>query len=128
MPFEQTASPTHPTIPANPSVHAAAPPLLTVEPFPDPLDKSVSFFGGPTSFDGLGVVFDSQPFSPVTLRSDRKHWDPEESGHGADEWSIVSGVMDDGKGHTRWIEDKRKSEFDEDDEAAYLVSSGSTFS
>lgn len=82
----------------------------------------MSFFGGPTSFDGLGVVFDTQPYSPISLRSDRKHWPPSESGHGADEWSVVSGVMDDGQGHTRWVEDKTRSQFSQEDEAAYLVS------
>ncbi|KAG0146019.1 hypothetical protein CROQUDRAFT_723112 [Cronartium quercuum f. sp. fusiforme G11] len=118
--YTKTANPTPITIPSDPSVKPAPAPLLAVDPYPDPLDRSVSFFGGPTSFDGLGVVFDTQPFSPVTLRSDRKHWASNESGYGADEWGIVSGVMDDGQGHTRWVEDKRRSEFDEDGEAEYL--------
>ncbi|KAH9825140.1 concanavalin A-like lectin/glucanase domain-containing protein [Melampsora americana] len=118
--YTKTSNPTKPVIPADPKAHPAPPPLMTVDMFPDPLDKSVSFFGGPTNFDGLGVIFDNQPFSPVTLRSDRIHWSANESGHGADEWAIVSGVMDDGQGHTKWIEDKPRSEFHAEDEAAYL--------
>ncbi|KAI9616787.1 hypothetical protein KEM48_005030 [Puccinia striiformis f. sp. tritici PST-130] len=72
-------------------------PSLVVEPFPDTLDDKVSFFGGPTSFNGLAVVVDNQPSTPLTRRSDRKHWGPEEGGIGAEEWAVVSGVVDDGK-------------------------------
>jgi hypothetical protein len=96
---------------------------LTVDQFPDPLDDAVSFFGGPTSFNGLSVVIDNQPSTPLTRRSDRQHWGPEESGIGAEEWSVVSGVIDDGRGHIKWLEDRKRSDLEEDEEAAYLVCS-----
>lgn len=106
---------------ANPKKHVVPHPPLGVDQFPDPLDDSVSFFGGPTSFNGLAVVIDNQPSTPLTRRSDRKHWGPDEGGIGAEEWSVVSGVMDDGKGHHDWIEDRQRSELDDEEEAAYLV-------
>ncbi|KAA1081733.1 hypothetical protein PGT21_000097 [Puccinia graminis f. sp. tritici] len=104
----------------NPKKHVVPRPPLTVDQFPDPLDDAVSFFGGPTSFNGLSVVIDNQPSTPLTRRSDRQHWGPEESGIGAEEWSVVSGVIDDGRGHIKWLEDRKRSDLEEDEEAAYL--------
>ncbi|PLW09418.1 hypothetical protein PCANC_17617 [Puccinia coronata f. sp. avenae] len=122
--YSKAPNPTPVLVSANPKKqqHGTHPSMasLVVDPFPDPLDDSVSFFGGPTSFNGLAVVIDNQPSTPLTRRSDRKHWGPEEGGIGAEEWSVVSGVMDDGKGHNKWIEDRQRSELDEDEEAAYL--------
>ncbi|MBW0512185.1 hypothetical protein O181_051900 [Austropuccinia psidii MF-1] len=118
--YSKTANPTPIIAPSNPAHHAAPRPSLAVPPFPDPLDHSVSFFGGPTSFDGLAVVIDNQPSTPLTRRSDRKHWGIEDGGIGAEEWSVISGVFDDGKGNQKWLEDRLRKELTEDEEAAYL--------
>lgn len=118
--YTRTANPTPIIASANPKHHVADPPSLSVASFPDPLDDAVSFFGGPTSFDGLAVVIDNQPSTPLTRRSDRRHWGPDDGGIGAEEWSVVSGIIDDGKGHHKWIEDRLRSDLDEDEEAEYL--------
>jgi len=118
--YSKAPNPTPVVMSANPKKHVVPRPPLVVDQFPDPLDDSVSFFGGPTSFNGLAVVIDNQPSTPLTRRSDRKHWGPDEGGIGAEEWSVVSGVMDDGKGHHKWIEDRQRSELDDEEEAAYL--------
>ncbi|WAR54338.1 hypothetical protein PtB15_3B852 [Puccinia triticina] len=118
--YTKASNPTPVVASSDPKKHVVPRPPLTVDQFPDPLDDAVSFFGGPTNFNGLAVVIDNQPSSPLTRRSDRKHWGPEESGIGAEEWSVVSGVMDDGRGHTKWLEDRKRSDLDEDEEAAYL--------
>ncbi|KAH9459710.1 hypothetical protein Pst134EA_006776 [Puccinia striiformis f. sp. tritici] len=118
--YSKVPSPTPVVVSANTKKHVEQRPSLVVEPFPDTLDDKVSFFGGPTSFNGLAVVVDNQPSTPLTRRSDRKHWGPEEGGIGAEEWAVVSGVVDDGKGHVKWLEDRKRSDLDEDEEAAYL--------
>ncbi|KAI8445179.1 concanavalin A-like lectin/glucanase domain-containing protein [Phakopsora pachyrhizi] len=118
--YTKSSNPTPVISPSNPHHHRFQPPSLVVDPFPDPLDEKVSFFGGPISFDGVAVVIDNQPSTPLTRRSDRKHWGHEDGGTGAEEWAVVSGVMDDGKGKSKWLEDRSFSEMDEDEEAAYL--------
>ncbi|KAA1090490.1 hypothetical protein PGT21_002933 [Puccinia graminis f. sp. tritici] len=64
----------------NPKKHVVPRPPLTVDQFPDPLDDAVSFFGGPTSFNGLSVVIDNQPSDTIdtairsTTLGPRREW------------------------------------------------------
>lgn len=78
----------------------------------------MSFFGGRTSFDGLGIVFDSAPTAPVWRRSDARNLagDAEHETWGVGATGVVSGVIDDGT--QKWLDADRRGEGD--DEAAYL--------
>lgn len=77
----------------------------------------VSFFGNRAAkLDGLGVLFDSAPKSPVYPRSDQRNWDHSQDS-GADHLGVISGVLDDGSGS--WFEPEGRARSD-DSEADYL--------
>lgn len=67
-------------------------------PYPMPKDdQQTALFGHSThfGFDGLAVVFDSSPSSPLFTRSDRRSMISDEA-HGAEHNGVVSGLLDDG--------------------------------
>ena len=84
----------------------------------DPTDALVSLFGYKTSFDGLGIVFDTSPTSPVYSRSDAHGFGLGAQGSGVGSSGVVSGIMDDGTGG-EWLEPKGR-QMKGDDEATYL--------
>ncbi|KAL8280013.1 hypothetical protein RQP46_007594 [Phenoliferia psychrophenolica] len=104
------------TISADPKATLANPPP-SLPSMPDPTDPSVSLFGYKTSFDGLGVIFDTSPTAPVFSRSDAHNFGLGGEGAGVGSSGVVSGIMDDGTGE--WLEPKGRKMKD-DDEAAYL--------
>lgn len=76
----------------------------------------MSLFGGPTQFDGLGVIFDAAPTQPLLPRSDRRNWASTDMHHGLGATGgVVSGIMDDGTGH--WLD---TVPLKDTDEASYL--------
>ncbi|GAA6006880.1 hypothetical protein JCM10207_009125 [Rhodosporidiobolus poonsookiae] len=102
----------------------SSPPPLSPQVPSDPTDPLVSLFGSRTSFDGLGVVFDSEPNSPLLRRSDPRNTD-EHAQHqtgGVGATGVVSGIMDDatgGMGGGKWL-DKEGRVMKSGEEAAYL--------
>lgn len=69
-------------------------------PHPYPMakdDQHTALFGHSThlGFDGLAVIFDSSPSSPLFTRSDRRSMISDEA-HGAEHNGVVSGLLDDG--------------------------------
>ncbi|ORY81781.1 concanavalin A-like lectin/glucanase domain-containing protein [Leucosporidium creatinivorum] len=122
--YSKTANPGPITITDEKGVSVAPPPPPSPALPSDPTDPDVSLFGYRTSFDGLGVIFDTSPTQPLYARSDRKTWDPSEQtdahhGLGAG-GGVVSGVLDDGSGG-KWLEPSGR-ELKIDDEASYLNS------
>lgn len=70
--------------------------------FPAPNDDtSASLFGHATSFEGLAVIFDSSPSSPLFPRSDTRNLISNEL-HGAEQSGVVSAILDDNS-HT-WLD------------------------
>ncbi|KAK4053879.1 hypothetical protein OIO90_003716 [Microbotryomycetes sp. JL221] len=107
------------TISNDPKVRVSNPPPVNPQTPKDPTDNDVSLFGSKTSFDGLGIIFDTMPTQPLYRRSDHRNWDPPtDSHHGLSaNGGVVSGLLDDGSGG--WLEpDNRK--MSPSDEAAYL--------
>lgn len=79
-------------------------------------DSEVSFFGQRTSFDGLGVIFDSSPSAPLLPRSTVDGW-----AFGADTTGVISAVMDDGKTGNGWFDTfKTGQKRESTQEAKYL--------
>ncbi|GAA5919760.1 hypothetical protein JCM6882_003758 [Rhodosporidiobolus microsporus] len=95
------------------------PALLPASSAADPSDPLVSLFGSRTSFDGLGIVFDSSPTSPLLRRSDPRNFaDHHAAAQGVvGATGVVSGIMDDGMG--KWL-DKEGRITKGEEEAAYL--------
>ncbi|KAI5481928.1 Legume-like lectin [Pseudohyphozyma bogoriensis] len=112
--YTKTDNPTGVTISPDPKAALASPPPFTPQPG-DATDPKVSLFGFNNGFDGLGIIFDTSPTSPLHARSDKRNW--EEGVLGVAAAGVVSGIMDDGKGD--WMEPKKRV-FKDDDEAAYL--------
>ncbi|KAK4702502.1 hypothetical protein P7C70_g3723, partial [Phenoliferia sp. Uapishka_3] len=104
------------TISTDPKAVLSAPPPFIPQTPTDPSDDKVSFFGYQTQFDGLGIVFDTSPTSPVFARSDSHNWVGTTTGVVGSS-GVVSGILDDGSG--MWLEPKGRVMKD-DEEAAYL--------
>lgn len=67
-------------------------------PYPMPKDDSKTALFGHSNhfgFDGLAIVFDSSPSSPLFSRSDPRSMISDEA-HGAEHNGVVSGLLDDG--------------------------------
>ncbi|GAA5865817.1 hypothetical protein JCM1840_006260 [Sporobolomyces johnsonii] len=79
-------------------------------------DPSVSLFGSRTSFDGLGVIFDTSPNAPVWKRSDKRNTAGDQP-WGVGTSGVVSGIMDDGNGG--WL-DRDDRVMKSEEEASYL--------
>lgn len=83
----------------------------------DPLDPLISLFGNKITFDGLAVIFDTSPSTPLLPRSTQDN--DEEVYTGA---AVVSGIMDDGTG--KWLDTIGKDGrvvHEEKEEASYLA-------
>ncbi|GAA5820470.1 hypothetical protein JCM11251_005638 [Rhodosporidiobolus azoricus] len=108
-----------PTISGKDGKIGSPPSLLPATPNADPTDPMVSLFGSRTSFDGLGIVFDSSPTSPLLRRSDPRNFaDHHQAAQGhVGATGVVSAVMDDGLGG--WL-DKEGRITKGEEEAAYL--------
>ncbi|GAA5991265.1 hypothetical protein JCM11641_000405 [Rhodosporidiobolus odoratus] len=95
-----------------------SPPPISPTPL-DLTDSQVSLFGSRASFDGLGIVFDSSPSSPLLARSSSRnlpdHHHPAVGAVAAT--GVVSGIMDDGSGG--WL-DKETRVIKGEEEAGYL--------
>lgn len=98
----KSANPTFVTLPGDPKKPIVpAPPTLPS----NKEDDSVSFFGYKAPFEGLGVIFDTAPSSPLYRRSEKKGYATDEYGQsiaGADSAGVISGMLDDGTGD--WLE------------------------
>ncbi|KPV74695.1 uncharacterized protein RHOBADRAFT_53651 [Rhodotorula graminis WP1] len=107
------------TISSDPSVKVSPPPPAVPE-TRSSTDADVSLFGGRTSFDGLGVIFDSAPTAPVWRRSDPRNLigDAEHETWGVGATGVVSGVIDDAT--QKWLDSERGSGPEGEEEAAYL--------
>ena len=107
------------TISSDPSAKVSPPPPAVPEPR-SATDADVSLFGGRTSFDGLGVIFDSAPTAPVWRRSDPRNLigDAEHETWGVGATGVVSGVIDDAT--QKWLDSERGSGPEGEEEAAYL--------
>lgn len=117
--YSKLANPTPITRSSNPKAHLSQPPPLFPAQPTDASDPLVSLFGNRAAgFDGLGVVFDTSPGSPVFPRSDTRNWATAEQSHGVGATGVVSGIMDDGSGS--WVEPKGRVMRGED-EADYLT-------
>ncbi|GAA6026718.1 hypothetical protein JCM8202_002034, partial [Rhodotorula sphaerocarpa] len=105
------------TISSDPKVQVSPPPPVQPDTPRDKHDSDVSFFGARTSFDGLGIIFDTAPTSPVWRRSDQlNHPDLVALGSvGAS--GVVSGILDDAS--QSWLDPEGQVPKGED-EAAYL--------
>ncbi|CEQ39471.1 SPOSA6832_01012, partial [Sporobolomyces salmonicolor] len=79
-------------------------------------DSSVSLFGSRTSFDGLGVIFDTSPNAPLWKRSDKRNTAGDQP-WGVGTSGVVSGIMDDGNG--AWL-DRDDRVMKSEEEASYL--------
>ncbi|KAM0752451.1 concanavalin A-like lectin/glucanase [Meredithblackwellia eburnea MCA 4105] len=118
--YSKSGSPGPVTISSDPKVVVSVPPPVIPGSPTDVSDPNVSLFGYRTQFDGLGIVFDTSPNSPLYLRSDSRNWEIKDTssvGMGVGTSGVVSGILDDGTGS--WIEPKGRV-MKEDDEAAYL--------
>ncbi|GAA5876000.1 hypothetical protein JCM8547_000674 [Rhodosporidiobolus lusitaniae] len=97
----------------------SSPPPISPTPH-DPTDPLVSLFGSRVSFDGLGILFDSSPSSPLFRRSDPRnladHHEAHEGRIGAT--GVVSGILDDGKGG--WLDREGRVMKGSEEEAGYL--------
>lgn len=115
--FSKTANPTAITISSQPNTAVSAPPPGVPE-FPtDPNDPLVSLFGYKTTFDGLGIIFDTSPTTPLYPRADSRNWGDDLPGVGTS--GVVSGLLDDGTGEGKWLE-ANKRVLKDGEEAAYL--------
>lgn len=117
----QNGLPGPPTISSDPKAKISPPPPIQPDTPRDKHDPDVSLFGSRASFDGLGIVFDTSPTSPVWRRSDYlNHADTAAAvaAHGRVGTSgVVSGIMDDGT--QSWLDPEGRVPTG-DDEAAYL--------
>ncbi|SCV71830.1 BQ2448_4524 [Microbotryum intermedium] len=79
-------------------------------------DESCSLFGSRTSFEGLGIIFDTSPAAPLYRRTQIKNLASSMS-YGVGMTGVVSGIMDDG--HGGWL-DADSRDIKQDEEAGYL--------
>jgi len=115
--YTKAANPTAVTLSSDPKAKLALPPPTFPSEPTDPSDAAVSLFGNkPFGFDGLGVIFDTSPGSPVFARSDKRNWATDQA-RGVGTTGVVSGIMDDGSGN--WLEPSGRVMRGED-EASYL--------
>jgi hypothetical protein len=114
----QNGLPGDPTISSDPKTKVSPPPPIQPDTPRDKHDSDVSLFGSRTSFDGLGIVFDTSPTAPVWRRSDQLvHSDVASVGR-VGLTGVVSGIMDDGS--QAWLDPEGQVPKG-DDEAAYLA-------
>ncbi|GAA5881211.1 hypothetical protein JCM3774_000654 [Rhodotorula dairenensis] len=115
--YTKNGLPSPPTISSDSKAKISPPPPIQPDTPRDKHDPDVSLFGSRTSFDGLGIVFDTSPTSPVWRRSDYlNHADAAAAGRVGTS-GVVSGIMDDGT--QSWLDPEGRVPAGED-EAAYL--------
>ncbi|KWU41942.1 concanavalin A-like lectin/glucanase [Rhodotorula sp. JG-1b] len=116
--YTKNGLPGDPTISSDPKTKVSPPPPIQPDTPRDKHDSDVSLFGSRTSFDGLGIVFDTSPTAPVWRRSDQLvHADVASVGR-VGLTGVVSGIMDDGS--QAWLDPEGQVPKGED-EAAYLA-------
>ncbi|SGY22836.1 BQ5605_C019g08864 [Microbotryum silenes-dioicae] len=105
------------TISANAKTKTHEPPHTLPISSESSTDDSCSLFGSRTTFEGLGVIFDTSPAAPLYRRTQIKNLASSMS-YGVGTSGVVSGIMDDG--HGRWL-DPDSRDIKQDEEAGYLA-------